>query len=342
MSLVLNTVLVFLGLAVVLWLLSPRLLPALGTFLVKLDLSSRLKKAEFEQKSFVLPNGRGAWYLERVDSGHTEDKPLVIFPGLSVSMHLMGAQLADLLKHIPNRRVIVIELPYHGRRVSMKSDFRDPGLALDAVTESIAMVVDNLGGLDSFDLMGYSLGGVLATNFALKHPDRVGKVVLLAPYYFNEATTEQYNAVFETKRWRSLAAWQGRDELESWFYNWLGLDKNDALPGFIFSGLAGLRAEQYPNDYWVGFYNRLHDDCQSSRSFLADNNDAIGALSSEVLLIAASDDAICDAEKLTKLSSVFNPEKTDIITVDAGHFFAPNDRTLFEVSADETGAFLNR
>ena len=65
-------------------------------------------------------------------------------------------------------------------------------------------------------------------------------------------------------------------------------------------------------------------------------------MSSEVLLIAASDDAICDAEKLTKLLSVFNPEKTDIITVDAGHFFAPNDRTLFEVSADETGAFLNR
>ena len=211
MSLVLNTVLVLLGLAVVLWLLSPRLLPALGTFLVKLDLSSRLKKADFEQKSFVLPNGRGAWYRERVNSGHTEDKPLVIFPGLSVAMHLMGAQLADLLKHIPNRRVIVIELPYHGRRVSMKSDFRDPGLALDAVTESLAMVVDNLGGLDSFDLMGHSLGGVLATNFALKPPDRVGKVGLLAPYYFNEATTEQYNAVFETKRWRSLAAWQGRD-----------------------------------------------------------------------------------------------------------------------------------
>ncbi|DAC56293.1 MAG TPA: alpha/beta hydrolase [Candidatus Poseidoniales archaeon] len=342
MSFLLNVTLVIVGLAGVLWLLSPRLLPSLGTFLVKMDLSARVKKAEFEQKSFVLPDGRGAWYLERVTRGHAEDKPLVILPGLGVTMHLMGAQLGDVLKHIPNRRVIVIELPYHGRCVSMESDFRDPGLALDAITASIAMIVDNIGGLESFDLMGYSFGGVLATNLVLKHPQRVGKVMLLAPYYYNEATTEQYNVVFEAKQWHRLAAWQGRDELEPWFYNWLGLDKNDALPGFIFSGIAGLRAEQYPDNYWVGFYNRLHDDCQSSRSFLAENNDALGALSSEVLLIAASNDTIVNAEKLTQLSNVFNSEKTDIKTVNAGHFFAPNGQTLFEVSADEVGAFLNR
>ena len=342
MSFALNAALLLAGLAGLLWLLSPRLLPSLGTFLVKMDLSNRIKKAEFEQKSFVLPNGRGAWCLERVGSGHSGEKPLVILPGLSVSMHLMAAQLADLLKHVPDRRVIVVELPYQGRRVSLNSDFSDPGLSLETITASVEMVLDNMGGLESFDLMGYSLGGVVATNLTLKHPGRVNRLALLAPYYFDEATTERYNTTFEAKQWRSLAAWEGREELEPWFYNWLGLDKNDALPGFIFSGLAGLRAEQYPENYWVGFYNRLHDDCQSNRSFVTDNKDGLNGLPSDVLLIAASADTICDAQKLAQLSSVFNPEKFSLKTVNAGHYFAPNGQTLFEVSAKEVGAFLNR
>lgn len=338
---ILNAVLALVVFAGVLWLLSPRLSPSVGKFLVKMDMTSRLKKAGLTQKSFVLPDGRGAWYLERPGNGHSDKKPLVVLPGLSVSMHLMGAQIADLLTHLPERRVIVIELPYHGQRVSPRSDFNDPGLALNALTESVAAVVDNIGGLESFDLMGYSLGGVLATNVALKHPGRVNKLVLLAPYYFNEATTDAYNATFDAGRWRHLAAWQGRDELEAWFYNWLGLIKSDAPPGFIFNGLAALRSEQYPEDYWVGFYQQLDRDCRSSTSFLADNGVALRGLQSDVLLLAASDDTICDASKLTQLSEVFNPDRCTIQTVNAGHFFAPKGRTLFEDSAAQIGSFLS-
>ncbi|MEE3029630.1 MAG: hypothetical protein VX331_00255, partial [Candidatus Thermoplasmatota archaeon] len=60
-----------------------------------------------------MDNGRTAWYLERMNNEQTKEKPLVIVPGLSVYMRFMGVQIADLLKLIPNRRIIIFELPYH-------------------------------------------------------------------------------------------------------------------------------------------------------------------------------------------------------------------------------------
>jgi len=74
-----------------------------------------------------MENGHTAWYLERMNNQKTEEKPLVIVPGLSVEMHLMGVQIADLLKLIPNRRIIIFELPYHGKLASMNENFVDPG-----------------------------------------------------------------------------------------------------------------------------------------------------------------------------------------------------------------------
>ena len=93
--------------------------PILGKSLVKLDMSSQLSKSKLKEKSIALKNGRTAWYLERINKQETDEKPLVVVPGLSAYMRLIGVQFADLLKLIPNRRVIIFELPYHGKRASM-------------------------------------------------------------------------------------------------------------------------------------------------------------------------------------------------------------------------------
>ena len=117
-----------------LWFLSPFYLPILGKNLVKLDMSSQLSKSKLEEKGRVLDNGRTAWYLERMNNQQAKEKPLVIVPGLSAYMRLMGVQMADLLKLIPNRRIIIFELPYHGKRASMNENFVEPGCSLDAMT----------------------------------------------------------------------------------------------------------------------------------------------------------------------------------------------------------------
>ena len=325
-----------------LWFLSPFYLPILGKNLVKLDISSQLSKSKLQEKSIVLDNGRTAWYLERMNNQQAKEKPLVIVPGLSAYMRLMGVQMADLLKLIPNRRIIIFELPYHGKRASMNGNFVEPGCSLDAMTACLERFLTKIGLTESFDLMGYSLGGSIATNYAVRNPSHVNRLVLLAPYYYNEATTESYNTLFESKQWSSLAAWEGREEMQNWFQDGLGLVDEDMLPSFIMSGLAALRSEYYPEGHWVKFYDQLYVDCSSTKHFLEDNKASLAALSSPVLVLAATTDKICDCEKLANLKSIFNPDLFSIKNLDAGHYFAPKGQTLFEVAAEDTATFLNR
>ena len=315
--------------------------PLLGKTLVKLDMSSQLSKSKLQEKSVTLENGRTAWYLERMNKQETDEKPLVVVPGLSTYMRLMGVQFADLLKLIPNRRVIIFELPYHGKRASMNESFVNPGCSLDAMTASLERLLNKIGLTESFDLMGYSLGGAIATNYVIKNPSNINRLVLLAPYYYNEVTTEAYNDIFESKKWSSLAAWKGQEEMERWFHNWLGMEKKDAFPSFIMSGLAALRSEFYPENHWNKFYEQLDIDCTSSKTLLEDNKANLGAISSPVLVLAATADKICDYEKLANLKNIFNPDLCTMITLEAGHVFAPKGKTLFQVAAPDTAKFLN-
>ena len=315
--------------------------PLLGKTLVKLDMSSQLSKLKLQEKSVTLEDGRTAWYLERMNKQETDEKPLVIVPALSAYMRLMGVQFTDLLKLIPNRRVIVFELPYHGKRASMNESFVDPGCSLDAMTASLERFLNKIGLTEPFDLMGHSLGGTIATNYAIKNPSNINRLVLLAPYYYNEVTTDAYNAIFESKKWSSLAAWKGQEEMERWFYDWLGMEKKDAFPSFIMSGLAALRSEFYPENHWNKFYEQLDVDCKSTNTLLEDNKANLGSFSSPVLVLTATTDKICDYEKLANLKNIFNPDLCTMITLEAGHWFAPKGKTLFEVAAPDTAKFLN-
>lgn len=315
--------------------------PLLGKTLVKLDMSSQLSKSKLQEKSVTLENGRTAWYLERMNKQETDEKPLVIVPALSAYMRLMGVQFTDLLKLIPNRRVIIFELPYHGKRASMNESFVDPGCSLDAMTASLERFLNKIGLTEPFDLMGHSLGGSIATNYVIKNPSNINRLVLLAPYYYNEVTTDAYNAIFESKKWSSLAAWKGQEEMERWFYDWLGMEKKDAFPSFIMSGLAALRSEFYPENHWNKFYEQLDVDCKSTNTLLEDNKANLGSFSSPVLVLTATTDKICDYEKLANLKNIFNPDLCTMITLEAGHWFAPKGKTLFEVAAPDTAKFLN-
>ena len=138
-------VIALISLAVLLWIFSPFYFPLLGKTLVKMDMSSQLSKCKLQEKSVTLENGRTAWYLERMNKQETDEKPLVVVPGLSAYMRLMGVQFADLLKLIPNRRVIIFELPYHGKRASMNESFVDPGCSLDAMTASLERFLNKIG-----------------------------------------------------------------------------------------------------------------------------------------------------------------------------------------------------
>ena len=72
------------------------------------------------------------------------------------------------------RKVIAIEMQGHGRTADIKRDFSYENLADD-----VAALLDHLK-IPSADLIGYSMGGGVAMQCAIRHPEKVRKVVSIS------------------------------------------------------------------------------------------------------------------------------------------------------------------
>jgi len=101
--------------------------------------------------------------------------PIVLVHGASGNLQDLRLALGDRLA--VNRRVILVDRPGHGW-----SD--RPGGTVDASPARqaalIAQALDRIG-IERFVLLGHSLGGAIATAFALAYPARIAGLVLLAP-----------------------------------------------------------------------------------------------------------------------------------------------------------------
>jgi pimeloyl-ACP methyl ester carboxylesterase len=89
----------------------------------------------------------------------------------------------------PARPVIVIDQRAHGRSTGVSAPLSYPQLGDDA-----AGVVTALG-LERVDVIGYSMGGGAALNMAVRHPERIGKLVVLSATYRRDGW---YPEVMET------------------------------------------------------------------------------------------------------------------------------------------------
>jgi pimeloyl-ACP methyl ester carboxylesterase len=72
------------------------------------------------------------------------------------------------------RKVIAIEMQGHGRTADIDRDISGENLADD-----VAALLDHLK-ISKADLIGYSMGGGVAMQCAIRHPDKVRKVVIIS------------------------------------------------------------------------------------------------------------------------------------------------------------------
>jgi pimeloyl-ACP methyl ester carboxylesterase len=79
-----------------------------------------------------------------------------------------------------------VRYDYFGRSYSDR-----PKLAYDLATYDgqLTELLDSLGLRGLVDVAGVSMGGVIATNFADKHADRVRSLTLVDPYFGRAAGT---------------------------------------------------------------------------------------------------------------------------------------------------------
>jgi pimeloyl-ACP methyl ester carboxylesterase len=102
---------------------------------------------------------------------HGSGRPLVLLHGGLGAIEMFGANLPALAK---GRQVIAVDLQGHGRTADI-----DRPLSVELMADDIAALIKQLG-FERADIMGYSLGGGVALQTAIRHPEVVGKLVIVS------------------------------------------------------------------------------------------------------------------------------------------------------------------
>ncbi len=117
------------------------------------------------QANFADVNGQHVFY-----SVHGAGKPLILLHG-GINPDSYGSNLAELAK---GRQVIAVHLQAHGRTPDT-----DRPLRSETLGDDVAALIANLK-LGKADVMGYSFGSGVALQTAIRHPDVVDRLVLVA------------------------------------------------------------------------------------------------------------------------------------------------------------------
>ena len=119
---------------------------------------------------------------------HGEGAPLVMLHGGVDPSAFLGAPLAEMAKAF---RVIAIHARGHG----LSAD-TDAPWSTEQAADDVAAVLRDLG-IEKASVMGYSFGGKIALQFALRHPDMLDKLVVVAAGYATSGEYPEVRAAFE-------------------------------------------------------------------------------------------------------------------------------------------------
>src|SRR5690242_6935201 len=104
-------------------------------------------------------------------------EPLLLLHGGMFHIEMFGPNLTQLAQ---SRQVIGVDLQGHGR-----TPLGDREISLVVIGNDMAGVLKKLG-YDKVDVLGYSMGGGVAFQFAAQHPQMVRRLVLVSTPYAQE------------------------------------------------------------------------------------------------------------------------------------------------------------
>ncbi len=102
---------------------------------------------------------------------HGAGEPLILLHGGLGAIEMFGEVLPTLAR---NKQVVAVDLQAHGRTADI-----DRPLSYELMADDVAALIEQLG-FDRVDVMGYSLGGGVALQTAIRHPDIIRKLVLVS------------------------------------------------------------------------------------------------------------------------------------------------------------------
>ncbi len=114
---------------------------------------------------------------------HGSGDPVVLLHGAFMTITNNWTGWIDELSK--TRRVIAVEMQGHGRTADIPRDITDENLADD-----VAALLDHLK-IPRADLIGYSMGGGVAMHCAIRHPDKVRKVVVISSMFRRDGAVKE-------------------------------------------------------------------------------------------------------------------------------------------------------
>src|SRR5262249_41312825 len=103
---------------------------------------------------------------------HGSGEPVVVLHG--AFMAISGDWINWIDELAKTRKVIAIDMQGHGRTADIDRD-----ITYENLSDDVSALLDYLK-IPNADFMGYSLGGGVALLSAIRHPDKVRKVVVIS------------------------------------------------------------------------------------------------------------------------------------------------------------------
>src|SRR5262245_48980111 len=114
---------------------------------------------------------------------HGSGEPVVLLHGAFMTITNNWTDwIGELSK---TRKVIAVEMQGHGRTGDIDRDISSENLADD-----VAALLDHLK-IARADLIGYSMGGAVAMQCAIRHPDKVRKAVVISSRFRRDGAVKE-------------------------------------------------------------------------------------------------------------------------------------------------------
>jgi pimeloyl-ACP methyl ester carboxylesterase len=124
---------------------------------------------------------------------HGSGKPLVLLHG---AFGGIAGDWNDWISELSKtHQVIAVEMQGHGRTADIDRD-----ISYDNLADDVAALLGYLK-YPSADIVGYSLGGGVAINCAIRHPDKVGKVVSISAPMRRDGWVQEANDFWPNMKW---------------------------------------------------------------------------------------------------------------------------------------------
>lgn len=232
-----------------------------------------------------------------------QGEALVLVPGMGADHRSWLRQLSAFQKY---HRVII----YDPRGIGRSSRPKEP-YAFRALADDVAGLMDHLG-IGKAHILGQSLGGIVAQETAIDHPDRVLKLVLVSTLAGGDAEAANPELV-KTLGPADGAAGTGSSAINT-------QKTMNALIGMSFNGVLYRKAMQIMSRFFVK--QEMFDGLSDQVAAMAGHTtlDRLHLIQAPTLVITGSADRIIRPEASERLAARI-PNARLVTVIDGSHGF---------------------